>query len=109
MQINELELDHVGKYACYVFSSTGTMKHIFEIKQTDQEKLRVFKHKPNKKINLSIEYNESIQNIKDVKYGESYEFDCVTGIYFKIQNLFKKIFQFFLIDKIQYGQSNGTK
>ena len=81
---------HMGKYACYVYASTGTVRQIVEIKkdENDPYSFNILIRKSKKRINLAIEnvYQSLSSSISSI-LGEKYEFDCITG-YFSWHILF---------------------
>lgn len=92
LKLSNLDETKLGSYACYVHASTGTIRHKFELvraqsssysAELDLDGVRVFIPRPTRKIDLVIEKvkpssnNFMIRN--EIRLGETYEFDCVSG------------------------------
>lgn len=94
LQISELTPEHAGKFACYVFASTGTIRQAFELKQKGPSDMEIIFNEPSKRINLTIEKIEKFDNYNgisqqnDLIFGDKYQFDCITGKHQKRQKFY---------------------
>lgn len=93
LKLSHLDETKLGSYACYVHASTGTIRHKFELvraqssssdsAELDSDGVRVFVPRPTRKIDLVIEKVKPSSNIfmirNEIRVGETYEFDCISG------------------------------
>lgn len=86
LKISNLNKNHAGKYYCYVYASTGTIKQSIEI-VPESDEFKIVYQKPTKRINLSIEKlsGDSDDDLSDeidyseLQSGKYYQFNCITG------------------------------
>ena len=87
MKLSNLDDTKLGWYACYVHASTGTLRHQVElVKSIDNNEIDVHVPKPTRKISLVVEkLKPNLMGSRSnelVVFGETYEFDCVSGLDF---------------------------
>lgn len=85
IRLANLDENKMGKYACYVYASTGTMRHEVGLKRMDNGEVKVHLSKQTKKIGLLVEklqtFKEGFMSRNELTIGEDYQFECITGEY----------------------------
>ena len=83
MVIDQVTDTHLGTYACYVYSSAGTIRRLAVIQKHSEHDFKVVeqtKKNLKKQIRLSIE-NQDHGFIEHVpRLNNRYYFECITGM-----------------------------